>query len=247
MSRLLLLALLAAAVGSGVGAPAASAGTECEGLPECIRVVGPWVSVPVGPTPTYFRVQCPGPGQTVGGLDADFPRSGGGVDVTFLGALGGPVGPGITTGRDVVFVASATRQRAGTFRPLLGCIPASGGGGRSRTSYEPTRRLAAVARPAALGSMLSAAPGPTLTRRVKTVQLRDGARQSISHSCRRTERLLSFSTALAFRTRTAPSAAQLAAIRASARRVDGRVLVTVRGRPTAGVRIELQIHAVCVK
>jgi len=239
VSRLFLTALLAAAVGSGVGAPAASAGTECEGLPECIRVVGPWVSVPAGSTPTYFRVRCPGPGQTVGGLDADFPRGGGGVDVTFLGALGGPVGPGITTGREVVFVAFATRPQAGTFRPLLGCIPASGGGGRSRTSYVPTRRLAAVARPGAVG--------PVLTRRVKTVQLREGARQSISHSCRPTERLLSFSTALAFRTRTAPSTARLTSVHASARRVDGRVLVTVRGRPPAGVRVELQVHAVCVR
>ncbi|MCP9486110.1 MAG: hypothetical protein MSC30_09620 [Gaiellaceae bacterium MAG52_C11] len=246
MKRALLGALVAAALGAGVVAPGASAGTECEGLPECIRVVGPWVSVPAGPLPTYFRVRCPGPGQTVGGLDADFPRGGGGVDVTFLGALGGPVGPGITTGRDVVFVAFATRPQAGTFRPLLGCIPASGGGGRSRTSYEPIRRLAVVA-PAAVGTMLSAARGPTLTRRVKTVRLREGARQAASHSCRPAERLLSFSTAIAFRTRTAPPTAQLASIRATARRAGGRVLVTVRGRPPAGVRVELQIHAVCVR
>lgn len=239
MKRPFLAVLVAAALGSGVGAPTASAGTECEGLPECIRVVGPWVSVSAGPTPTYFRVRCPGPGQTVGGLDADYPRGGGGVDVTFLGALGGPVGPGITTGRDIVFVAFATRPRAGTFRPLLGCIPATGGGGRSRTSYEPRRTLSAVARPAAVG--------PVLTRRVKTVRLADIARQSMSHRCRPAERLLSFSTAIAFRTRTAPSTARLGSVSASARRVGSRVLVTVRGRPPAGVRVELQIHAVCVR
>ncbi|MBA2333067.1 MAG: hypothetical protein H0V94_09790 [Actinobacteria bacterium] len=236
MRWLFLVALAAAALGSGAGAPAATAGTECEGLPECIRVVGPWVSVSAGSTPTYFRVRCPGPGQTIGGLDADYPRGGGGVDVTFLGALGGPVGPGVTTGREIVFVAFATRPRAGTFRPLLGCIPATGGGGRSRTSYEPTRTPAGVAQ-----------TGPTLTRRIKTVRLRQFARQSASQSCRPAERLLAFSTAIAFRTRSAPSAAQLASIHAIGRRADKRVVATVRGRPPAGVRVELQIHAVCVR
>lgn len=236
--RLLLVGLLAAALGAGERAPVASAGTECEGLPECIRVVGPWVAVPLGPVPTYFRVQCPGRGQTVGGLDADLPR-GGGVDVTFLGALGGPVGPGITTGREIVFVALATRPRPAAFRPLLGCIPAAGGGGRSRTSFEPMRRLAAVTRPAVVG--------PVLTRRVKTVRLREAARQTASYSCRSAERLLGFSTAIAFRTRAAPSTAQLGSIRANGRRVGGRIVVTVRGEPPAGVRVELQIHAVCVR
>ena len=238
MKRFLIGALVAVAVGAGVGAPAATAGTECEGLPECIRVIGPWVSVPAGPVPTYFRVQCPGRGQTVGGLDADLPR-GGGVDVSFLGALGGPVGPGVTTGREIVFVAFATLPRAVTFRPLLGCIPAAGAGGRSRTAYEPTRTLSAVTRPAAVG--------PVLTRRVKTVRLREGARQSVSYACRSSERLLAFSTAIAFRTREAPSVARLASIRATGRRVGDRVVATVRGRPPAGVGVELQIHAVCVR
>lgn len=236
MRWLFLAALAAVALGSGARAPEASAGTECEGLPECIRVVGPWVSVSAGSTPTYFRVRCPGPGQTVGGIDADYPRGGGGVDVTFLGALGGPVGPGVTTGREIVFVAFATRPRAGTFRPLLGCIPATGGGGRSRTSYEPTRKLAGVAQ-----------TGPTLTRRIKTVRLRQVASQTASQSCRPAERLLAFSTAIAFRSRTAPSTAQLASIRATGRRAGERVVATVRGRPPAGIRVELQIHAVCVK
>ena len=44
-----------------------------------------------------------------------------------------------------VFVARTTRSLA-SFRPLLGCIPASGGGGRARTSYEPKRKLTAPRR-----------------------------------------------------------------------------------------------------
>ncbi len=236
MKRLLLGALVAAAIGAGGGAPVANAGTECEGLPECIRVVGPWVSVPAGPTPTYFSVRCPGPGQTVGGLDADRPRGRNGVELSFLGALGGPVGPGITTGREIIFVALATVPRAVTFRPLLGCIPTAGGGGRSRTSFEPTRTLSAVAQ-----------ARPTVTRRVKSIRLAATANQTASHACRPAERLLAFSTAIGFRTRTAPSTAQLAAIRTSARRVGKRVVVTVQGRPPDGVRVELQIHAVCVR
>ena len=152
MKRLLLLALVCAA--AATAAAPAGAGSECERLPVCIRVVGPWVQVPAGDSPTWYRLSCPGRGQTIGGLDAD--RSGR-VDVMFLGALGGPVSPGVTTGRDADFVARAARGMA-AFRPLLGCIPANGGGGRSRTVYEPPRSLTA------------AAPVEPIVRRVKTIR-----------------------------------------------------------------------------
>ncbi len=226
MKRALLVAIAAAAF----FAPGASAGTECKGLPVCVRVVGPWVQVPAGAEPTYYRVSCPARAPTIGGLDSD--RAAGGVDVTFLGNMGGPIGSGTTTGREVVFVARATRGSPATFRPRLGCIPGAGGGGRSRTAYHPTRKLAAVVRPA-------------VAWRSKAVRVvRSG--QTAQVTCKPTERLLAFSSAIAFRTTKAPDAARLLSLR-SATRLKGLrgAAATATGRPPAGVRVQLQVLAVC--
>ena len=235
MRRVLLLVTLAAAV-AGFGPSAAEAGTECEGLIVCIPVKGPWVQVPGGGTPTYYQLSCPGRGQVIGGLDAD---RAGLLELSFLGTLGGPVSPGVTTGRAAVFVARTPRSLA-SFRPLLGCIPAGGGGGRERTAYEPKRQLTA------------AAPVPVVEatiRRVKSVLLEDAASERAAHACRGGERLLAYSTAVAFRSNRPLALSALGSVRATARRAGGRVVVRVRSGITRpqGVRVELQIHAICVR
>lgn len=233
MSRRLLLALAAAAL-AGFAPSTAGAGTECDGLIVCIPVKGPWVQVPGGGTPTYYQLSCPGRGQVIGGLDAD---RAGPLELSFLGTLGGPVGPGVTTGRSAVFVARTSRSLAG-FRPLLGCIPAAGGGGRSRTSYEPKRKLMAVA-PAVEATI----------RRVKNVRLKDAPSERAAHSCRDGEQLLAFSTAVAFRRNRPLALSALGSVRARARKAGDRVLVTVRSgitRPER-LRVELQLHAICIK
>jgi hypothetical protein len=228
----LLPVLLAAAAVAAISPATASAGRECDGLLVCIPVAGPWVQVPGGGTPTYWQLACPGRGQVVAGLDAD--RTGL-LEITFLGTLGGPVGPGVTTGRAAVFVAR-TPQRLAGFRPLLGCIRGGGGGARGRTIAQPTRRLTAAA------PVEEAA-----VRRVKTVNVAVQSTFRVRHACLAGERLLSSSHAIAFQTRRAPSAAALGSVRASARRADGRVLVTVRSSMTrpAGARVQLQVHAIC--
>jgi len=226
------LALCAAV--AGVSPNAADAGRECEGLIVCIPVAGPWVQVFGSDRPTYYQLACPGRGQVIGGLDAD---RAGPLGITFLGTLGGPVGPGVTTGRAAVFVAQTTRSLSG-FRPLLGCIPGGGGGGRGRTVRESTRQLQAVA------------PAPEATVwRIKNVRLKDRQRERVTHSCLADERLLSFSSAVAFRTVRPPSLSALGSVRATARRVGERIVVQVRSgiaRP-ANVRLELQIQAVCAR
>jgi hypothetical protein len=230
--RLLLLAV--AAVVAGFAPSAAGAATECEGLIVCIPVKGPWVQVPGGGTPTYYELSCPGRGQIVGGLDAD---RAGPLELSFLGTLGGPVGPGITTSRSAVFVARTTRSLA-SFRPLLGCIPAGGGGGRSRTSYEPKRK------PMAVAPVVEAT-----VRRVKNVRLKDAPRERAAQSCLDGEKLLAFSSAVAFRQNRPLALSALGSVRARARKAGERVLVDVRSGVTrpAGVRVELQIHAICVR
>lgn len=187
-----------------------------------------------GGTPTYWQLACPGRGQVIGGLDAD--RSGR-LELSFLGRLGGPVGPGVTTGRVAVFAARTTQPLA-AFRPLLGCIPTSGGGGRGRTLYEPKRQL----------TMAAPLPEPTI-RRVKTTRLRLAATQRVGHGCPAGERALAFSHAIAFRTSRVPAPVPLASVRATARRTGGRVTVTVRSgraRPPSA-RVELQVHAICAR
>ena len=230
--RLLLLALVAGL--AGFAPSTAAAGTECDGLIECIPVKGPWVQVPGGGTPTSYQLSCPGRGQVIGGLDAD---RAGPLELSFLGALGGPVGPGVTTSRSAVFVARTPRSLA-SFRPLLGCIPAGGGGGRSRTSYEPKRKL------------MAAAPVVEATiRRVKNVRLKDTPSEQAAHACLDGERLLSWSAAIAFRRNRPLALSALGSVRAAPRRSGDRVLVRVRSGNTRpqGVRVELQIHAVCVR
>ena len=231
--RILPVLVLCAAV-AGVTPKAADAGTECDGLIVCIPVAGPWVQVFGSAEPTYYQLSCPGRGQVIGGLDAD---RAGPLGITFLGTLGGPVGPGVTTGRAAVFVAQTTRSLSG-FRPLLGCIPGGGGGGRSRTVREPTRQLQAVA------------PAPDATVwRVKNVRLKDRQSEQLGHGCLAGERVLSFSTAVAFRTARPPSLSTLGSVRATARRAGSRIVVNVRSGITRpqNVRVEVQIQAVCVK
>lgn len=233
MKRLLPVLALCAAV-AGVTPTAADAGRECDGLIVCIPVAGPWVQVLGTAKPTYYQLACPGRGQVIGGLDAD---RAGPLGITFLGTLGGPVGPGVTTGRSAVFIAQTTRSLSG-FRPLLGCIPGGGGGGRGRTVREPVRRLQAVA----------AVPEATVWR-VKNVRLQDRQRERVTHACLADERLLSFSTAIAFRTVRPPSLSTLGSVRATARRRGELIVVDVRSgiaRPE-NVRVQLQIQAVCAR
>jgi hypothetical protein len=197
------------------------------------------VQVPGGGVPTYYQLSCPGRGQVIGGLDAD---RAGPLELTWLGNLGGPIGPGITSGRSAVFVARTSRDLA-SFRPLLGCIPAAGGGGgRSRTIYRPrgmhTRQLAAAA----------PVVEPTI-RRVRNARIRDRRRDRVTHACEPGERLLAFSHAIAFRSERPLALSALGSVRGTSRARGRGVVVDLRSglaRPQR-MRVEVQVHAICVK
>lgn len=227
--RRLALALVAVALAGGLAGDA-RAERECDGLDVCIRVPGPWVVLPApgasGLTTVTYRLSCPR-GSIAGGLDAELGHPA--ISVAFLGTMGSPVNPGISTSRDVDFVALYTprTRRPALFRPLLGCIPTSGGGGRSTTAVSPER--------------------PPV-RRVKSVRVRPGG-ATAAHTCRAGERLVGSSHALAFRTRRPPSAAALLAVRASSRLRGARVVARAsRGVAVpAGVRVQLQVHAICAR
>lgn len=223
-----LVVTLAAAL--GLATPAGSA-NECEGLQVCIPIVGPWVSVPAARGATRpevaWQLICPR-NFIVGGLDAELTQRA--IDVSFLGMLGSPVNPGITTSRSVTFVATHVGRSSGapTFKPYIGCMPARGGGSRVPTSV----------------SMFP--PGQPATRRSKTVRVRPGA-ATVNLGCRSGERLVGASHAFGFFTRTPPSASLVSSVSGARTVRAGKVVVvSVRGdAEVGGVRAVIQVQALC--
>ena len=236
MRRVVLIAALLLVAGA---AGEAHATNECRGLDVCISVPGPWVAVPSAPARraavVHYQLSCPRR-SIVGGLDAVLgDRS---IDVKFLGSLGSPVNPGITTGRNVVFVATYARQRRTSFRPFIGCIPQSGGGGRETTSYTPESRAAAAA--------VQQRPPE---RRVRTLRVRAGEQPRLAARCRTGERLVGSSHAVAFRRPRPPSARMMSGVRVTRRVEDSRVEVSA-ARSAAiprGMRVEVQVHLLCAR
>ncbi len=232
MRSIRVIGALAVALASlAVAAPAGGA-NECDGLMVCVPVAGPWVVVPSSTSVPRERVEyqltCPR-GHIVGGLDARLSARG--IDVTFLGTLGSPVNPGITTSRSVVFVGTYVGQsdRAPTFKPLIGCMPAAGGGSRVPTS------------------VTAFPPGRPVTRRVKTARVRPGT-ATVVQRCLSGERLVGGSHAFAFATRTPPSASLVASVSGVQTVTVDRVSVRVDGdAELAGVRAIVQVHALCAR
>jgi hypothetical protein len=217
----------------------ARATNECRGLDVCISVPGPWVAVPSAAARraaiVHYQLSCPRR-SVVGGLDAVLANRS--IDVKFLGSLGSPVNPGITTGRSVVFVATYARQRRTSFRPFIGCIPQSGGGGRETTSYTPESRVA----PAAVQQRPP-------ERRVRTLRVRAGERPRLAARCRTGERLVGSSHAVAFRRPRPPSAQIMSGVRVARHVEDGRVEVSAARSAAVprGMRVEVQVHLLCAR
>jgi hypothetical protein len=166
----------------------------------------------------------------IGGLDAELTDRA--IDVEFGGRLGSPVNPGVTTSRSALFRATyaGATPHGPSFRPHLGCLPASGGG----SGPVPYRRPSAVF-----------PPGEPTVSRVRTVQLRPGTIRAVS-ACAPTERLISAWHAVAFYTRQAPAQSLIESVRAK-RTVHGkRVEVRVQsGAAVQGVRAVVQVGALC--
>ena len=224
-----LLACAATALVAGVGE--ARATNECRGLMVCVPVAGPWVVVPTT-RHVQFQVVCPR-SYTVGGLDAELSHRA--IDVTFPGRLGSPVNPGITTSSSAVFdgfYAGVPRQVT-SFRPHIGCIPASGGGG------SPPAFIAL--RPAAFP------PGRPVTRRVRTVNAVAGRTTRGAQGCARNERLVGASHAVGLYTQTAPATTVATSVVVTRTIRNGRATVVVRADASLRVRGVVQLHVLCAR
>jgi hypothetical protein len=225
--RLLVVAGLACAL-LAAGASPAGATRECNGLIVCVPVAGPWVVVPTGGragrTVRYY-LSCPR-GFIVGGTDAELTRRG--IDLRFEGRLGAPVNPGVTTRRAVVFVATYVGTPGGiaTFRPHLGCMPASGGGGGIPTALPIYP------------------PGEPTVWRVRNVRVTARAKLAAA-TCVAGERLVDSSHAVAFSGRRPPSAAVVSRVRAVRSATPRGVRVAISAAPLQGARAVVQAAAVC--
>ncbi len=231
MRRLLVAVAACVTVAAAVVAPAAAT-NECQGLLVCVPVAGPWVVVPSGtsvPRPrAEFQLVCP-EGHVVAGLDAELSQRG--IDVTFPGLLGSPVGPGVTTERSALFRASrvgAPRQPA-SFRPHIGCVPTAGGGSRVPVAHS------------------AFPPGPPSVRRVRTIRVPSGPGVvRARRACAAGERLVSGWVSLAFRTTAPPTARLVDAVKLTSKVGPTAVAATVRGGGAIqGVRAIVQLGAVC--
>jgi hypothetical protein len=213
VKRLLLLALVAAAL---VAPAAAHATNECKGLMVCVPVAGPWVVTTPGEQVQY-DLSCP-KNYIVAGLDAELSARG--IDIGFIGGLGAPVNPGITTKRDAVFLAELARTGGvATFRPHIGCVPAQGGGQRVPTAYHAFPPVKAIDR---LVRAYPATPS-----------------RSVSAACPKNERLTGATHAIGFYGATPPTAAAMRAVRVT-QVVHGGV-VTLRIRSTKQATIQLDL------
>jgi len=213
MKRCMLLALLVAAV----AAPSAQATNECRGLMVCVPVTGPWVVTPAVSRVEY-DLSCP-KGYVVAGLDAEVTSRG--IDIGFVGALGSPVNPGITTQRDAVFLGRVVRGSplGATFRPHIGCVPARGGGGRAPTVH------------AAL------APGKPVDRRV--VEVSASHNRTVRARCPKGERLSDATYAVGFYGATPPTAAAARSVHVVQTVKTGTVTLAVRSHVDAVVQLNL--------
>ena len=126
----------------------------------CVPVAGPWVVVPAA-------TACPRRTRRVAAhLPARLHRrrarcrlSDRAIDVGFIGTIGSPVNPGITTSRSVVFLGDLRRAAGARAElPAVHRLHAGSGGGGSRV---PPRSR-------------SSSPGRPVTRRVRTVRVRPG-------------------------------------------------------------------------
>jgi hypothetical protein len=228
------LGLLTVAVAAALaaGTHAAQATNECRGLQICVRVAGPWVVVPAGlrvpRVRADYQLSCPR-SYVVGGLDAELTDRA--IDLDFLGKLGSPVGPGVTTSRAAMFGATyvGASARTPSFRPHVGCIPLTGGG-TGPVPYRVSPRFP---------------PGEPTIRRVRTVRLRPGQVLALA-ACAAGERLISAWHAIGFYTASPPSAALIQSVVATRHVRGNRVQVRVRAGAAAGqVRAIVQVGAVC--
>jgi hypothetical protein len=218
------VAVIAACAAAAVAAGIAGATDECRGLQVCVPVAGPWV-VTAGAAEVQYQLACPRR-FVVAGLDAELSRRG--LDIGFRGALGSPVNPGITTSSSALFVARVvSRPAAGaSFRPHIGCVPASGGGQRFPTAYRVLP------------------PGKPIAPTMVDLPVVPGVHRFVE-ACPAQRRLVDATHAIGFYTTTPPAAAVARSVAVAQTIRSGRLHLTVRAGRLPGVNAVVQVDLLC--
>jgi hypothetical protein len=225
VSKLLLAGAVACAAALAAAAPA-GATNECNGLQVCVPVAGPWVLATTR-TETQYQLSCPRR-FVVGGLDAELTTRA--LDLVFRATLGSPVNPGISTSDAAVFLGrlSQGRDPTASFRPHIGCVPATGGGQRIPTVHHVFP------------------PGKPTVRRVTEVRALAGKTRRVMRSCQAGEQLVGSTHAIGFYTDDPPDRALATAVHVTRTTAGGRVALSVRaGGAVRGVRAVVQLDLVC--
>lgn len=225
MRAALAWALVVAAAAVAAGGAGGAVGKECNGIPTCIDVPGPWVSVPATGEAT-FLLDCPFRRGVVAGVDARADSRD--VHVTFDALLGSPVAPGRSTTAYAFFRAVSGHHRAGLFQPLIGCVPSSTSGAQT-TAY--------VITPA----------GPSLDLAATMMLLAPGRVEHATLGCPNKESLAYSWDATAFGTTNPPPAALAAAVHVRRVQRSGIVTVTVQTSEAlpSGAKAAVQVGVAC--
>jgi hypothetical protein len=189
-ARLAFVALLAALAATAVPGRVEAA-NECNGLPKCIPVAGPWVAVPAYGEVT-FALECPQRKGIIGGTDAQ--ASSLDVRASFDGIIASPVQFGRTTLSQAFFRAVSASHRPGMFRPYIGCIPS-----QSQVNNTISSKITPV--------------GPPLDLRFKLIPVAPGFERSLTLACPSGELLVDSWNATAFTGARPPNPAFAQAVR----------------------------------
>jgi hypothetical protein len=223
VKRVVIAAGAAACAALAVAVSPAAATTECKGLQVCVPVAGPWVLATTAGT--EFQLNCP-KRYIVGGLDAELSSRA--VDIGFVGGLGSPVNPGITTTGSAVFLGRFLGAKgAATFRPHIGCVPSSGGGQRTPTAYR------------------AFPPGKPTMRVVKQLTVLPSITTRLVARCAARQRLVRATYAVAFFTDTPPPIGLAQSVRVKQVVTGGNVRVSALGGEGIPARTIVQVDLVC--
>ncbi len=215
-------AVCAALVAAGAAAGAKT--NECRGLQVCVPVTGPWVLATIAQT--EFQLDCP-KRYIVGGLDAELSRRS--IEIGFVGGLGSPVNPGVTTTGSAVFLGRFVGAGGvASFRPHIGCVPASGSGQRTPTAYSVFK------------------PGRPTVRVVQELQVLPSITTRLTVRCPAPLRLVHATHAVAFYREAPPGVGVVQSVHVKQTVRSGNVHVSARGDiGLVGGRTIVQVDLVC--
>jgi hypothetical protein len=207
---------------------------ECQNVPNCVGVTGPWVVVPAQGEASFLLRCSMRSGYLVAGTDARL--SSGSIHVWFDGQLGTPIASPSSNepqGAGLLFHAASNNGRAGSFEPILGCVALTAANKRST--------LSAKQAPGTAPRILD------LHSRLVVIRGDPGVVQTTSTGCLKNEQLLETWKGIAF-FNGPPDLSHVSSITVRTAVTGKRVSAAIRSgnwEIPLGHFVEVQVGAVC--